>query len=288
MNADPTYPPQSERCRRLKYTILFFGITLVLVLLAVLLTRCAVKTKTAQSPVVALSTYGLEIPVVDDPEFLLVCEEGRYTLWYDTIYRQARWAAHVLTRSDVESENAKRRNNFTVCPAARSKGWAYARDRDYTNTGYDRGHLVPSADRVTSQAENDATFRLSNIAPQTARLNRVVWNNLEAEVRRMAGRLDTLWIVTGGELKPGLERIGTSGIGVPESFFKVLLARSEGRFMAVAFVIPNAEKIAGTFWDYAVTVDEAEELLGIDFFPILPDDLEQRVEAHFQPEQWKR
>jgi len=268
--------------------MLFFGITIALVLLAVLLTHCAVKTKTAESPVAVWATHGLEIPAVDNPEFLVLCHEGRYTFWYDTLYRQAHWAAHVLTRSDVESENAKRRNHFTVCPAAHSKGWAYARDRDYTNTGYDRGHLVPSADRVTSQVENDATFRLSNIAPQTPRLNRVLWNNLEAEVRRMAVRLDTLWIVTGGELKSGLKRIGTSGIGVPESFFKVLLAKREGYFMAVAFVVPNTEEISGTFWDYAMTVDKAEELLGIDFFPILPDDLEQRIEAYFHPEQWKK
>lgn len=274
--------------RRLKYTVLFLGITLALIFLAVLLTHCAVKTKTTESPVAVFTTNGLEMPAVDAPEFLIRCDEGRFTLWYDTLYRQAHWAAHVLTRSDVENENAKRRNNFTVCPAVRSKGWRYARDWDYTHTGYDRGHLVPSADRVTSQAENDATFRLSNIVPQTARLNRGIWNNLEAEIRRMAVQLDTLWIVTGGELKPGLKRIGTSGIGVPESFFKVLLAKNEGHFMAVAFVIPNTEDVSGIVWDYARTVDEAEELLGIDFFPTLPDDLEQRVEAHFRQEQWTR
>ncbi|MCD8185735.1 MAG: DNA/RNA non-specific endonuclease [Rikenellaceae bacterium] len=233
------------------------------------------------------SAYGLEIPAVDQPEFLVVCPEGRYTLWYDTLYRQAAWTAHVLTRADMETSRAERKNGFVICQTVRSKGWPYAKSSDYTRSGYDRGHLVPSADRTGSRTENDATFRLSNIDPKNPRLNRVVWNQLKDEIRQMALRLDTLWVVTGGELKPGLERIGASGVGVPEHFFKVLLARKKGEWMAMAFLVPNRSELKPSFWEYALSVAEAERLLGIDFFHTLPKALQRRIESECHPQRWQ-
>jgi endonuclease G len=95
----------------------------------------------------------------------------------------------------------------------------------------------------------------------------------------MAERFDTLRIVTGGELKPGLPRIGAAGVGVPERFFKAILVQKNGEYRAVAYIIPNTEDISGTFRDYAVPVDEAERLTGFDFFAALPDDLENRIET---------
>jgi len=283
-----THTQKQEHAYRLKYTLFFFGICLALILSAVFLTRCVVKRAVSDAIPVSCFGPGLEIPAFVNEEFLIVCQEGRYTLWYDTLYRQAAWAAYVLTYADVVQSNAERKDRFKICQVVRQKGWPYARERDYTGTGYDRGHLVPSADRVGSQDENDATFRMSNIAPQTPRLNRVLWNNLEQEIRRMTQRFDTLWIVTGGELKPGLPRIGAPGIGVPEYFFKALLAKSGNHYQAIAFAFPNAEEIEGTFWDYAVSVDEAEKLSGNDFFPNLPDALENHIEAECLPEYWQQ
>lgn len=254
-----------------RYALILLGIGIAMVLLV----RCGVKM-TVPSP---KPLSALELPAMTGDKFRIVCEEGRYTLWYDTLYRQAAWAAHVLTRADVEADEAERKDYFSICEDVQARGWPYARHGDYTNTGYDRGHLVPSADRLGSQEENDATFRLSNIAPQTPHLNRVVWNALEQEIRELALRYDTLYVVTGGELKPGLPRIGEGRIGVPERFFKVILTRVGGGYRAVAWVIPNTEQIPGTFADYAVTVDEAEGVSGLDFFPALPDDVERRVEA---------
>ena len=287
MKNGTTYTGRQERRRRWRFTLLFFGMAFVLILLAVFLTRCAVKKKMTLPPVAVLSASGLEIPSVDNPEFLVVCEEGRYTLWYDTLYRQAAWTAHRLTAADLDRGKAERKNRFVICRTVKAKGWPYATDDDYTRSGYDRGHLVPSADRLVSQQENDATFRLSNIAPQTPRLNRGVWNNLEAEIRRIVQRVDTLWIVTGSELKPGLPRIGRNGIGVPEHFFKALLAKKGEEYRAIAFIVPNRESIGAVFWEYAVTVDEAERLSGLDFFPDLPDELEVRLEAECHPQKWR-
>ena len=249
------------------------------------LSRCSVKeplTKPQENRFTEM-----EIPRVDDAEFVVRCLDGRYTFRYDTTWRQARWVAHVLTRKDVETDNAERRNSFIIDPEIRQRGWPYAVMTDYANSGYDRGHLVPSADRKGSQQENDATFRMSNIAPQRPALNQRIWNNLEAELRRLARQLDTLWVVTGSSMGETPLRIGKNGVGVPDVFFKTILARRQGTYIAVTFLIPNREAIEGTYWDYAMPVSEAEVLLGIDFFPNLPDAIERQAEATFDPAQWR-
>ncbi len=234
------------------------------------------------------STEGLELPRIDDYAFVISRPEGRYTLLYDTAYRQGAWVAHVLTRAQAEYRGVKREaNNFTADPVARAYKWPYAVTSDYTRSGYDRGHLLPSADRDDTAEENTATFYLSNVSPQRPALNQRIWKYMEEEVRRMALRYDTLWIVTGGELKPGLDRIGKHGVGVPDHFFKAILTRDSAGFRAIAFRLPNDTVIPGTFWDYVLSVDQLEELTGYDFFHNLPDSIERVVEAQADPARWK-
>lgn len=116
--------------------------------------------------------------------------------------------------------------------------WPSAADRDYTGSGFDRGHLLPSADRNDTPQENGATFRLSNVSPQRPGLNRGTWRRLEERVRRWAARYDSLYIVTGGELTPSLRRI-RGGVGIPQRFFKTILARGRRYFPGDRFPDPE-------------------------------------------------
>jgi endonuclease G len=233
-------------------------------------------------------TDGLELPRIADSTFVISRPEARYTLLYDTAYRQGAWVAYVLIRAEVGHRGVKREvNNFTADPTARTRKWPYVVTGDYTRSGYDRGHLLPSADRDDTAEENSATFHLSNVSPQRPTLNQRIWKYLEEEVRRMALRYDTLWIVTGSELRPGLARIGKHGVGVPEHFFKAILARDTAGFRTIAFRLPNDTVISGTFWDYALSVDRLEGLTGFDFFHTLPDGIERAVEAENDPGRWK-
>ena len=167
-----------------------------------------------------------------------------------------------------------------------ARGWPSAADRDYTGSGFDRGHLLPSADRNDTPQEHGATFRLSNVSPQRPGLNRGTWRRLEERVRRWAARYDSLYIVTGGELTPSLRRI-RGGVGIPQRFFKTILARDGGTFRAIAFLIPNTERPAGDCFRYAISVDSLERVLGMDFYSALPDSVEMRVEASFDRSFWR-
>ncbi|MCC8088374.1 MAG: DNA/RNA non-specific endonuclease [Rikenellaceae bacterium] len=230
---------------------------------------------------------GLELPAIADSTFLLYNHTGRYTVYYDTMHRQAAWVAYVLTSGDVRKKDAVRKKRFVPDSVIVRKGWPYAVTNDYSGSGYDRGHLLPSADRTGSQNENNATFYRSNISPQHPDLNRKIWNKLEQDIRKLALKYDTLYIVTGPELKNDLKKIGINGVGVPENFFKVLLVKSAGRYYSVGFVIPNREKIHGSYWDYSMSVREAEWLLGYDFFNNLPLDLQEQAETAISMDIWR-
>lgn len=220
----------------------------------------------------------LELPAFDSDRFVINNAEGRYTLLYDTLYRQASWVAYVLTSGDVEAKSVKRGNKFIPDPKVVSMGYPTAKTGYYTSSGYDRGHLCPSADRAGSREENGCTFMLSNISPQTPALNRGVWKNLEEQARRWAVQFDTLYIITGGVLTPGLKRI-SGGVGVPEYFYKAFLTSIDGEYRAIAFIIPNAESYSGGWERYAVSVDSLEKTTALDLFQNLPDDIENKVES---------
>jgi len=232
--------------------------------------------------------YGtqLELPLYTDSTFIVRHPEARYTLRYDTSYRQAAWVAYLLTRSEVGRKDAERANAFRCDPEVVRRGWPTARDRDYARSGYDRGHLLPSADRDDTPSENRATFYLSNVSPQCAGLNRQTWRLLEEQVRRWAAAYDSLYVVTGPELVPGLPRI-KGGVGVPRRYFKALLVWHGGRYHAIAFLIPNRERVEGGFGDYALSVNDLERQLGYDLFWRLPDSIEERVEGELDRTFWK-
>lgn len=232
-----------------------------------------------------LCLEGLGLPFFEDEDFVIRNESGRYTLLYDTLYRQAAWVAYIVSRTDVGHGGAKRRDRFAADPEVIFRNWPAALPSHYRGTGYDRGHLCPSADRMASQEGNDCTFYMSNIAPQTAALNRGPWKQLEEQVREWAVRYDSLYVVTGGVLSDGLKTIA-GGIGVPEYFYKAVLTRSEGEFRAIGFLLPNGKNFEGAYSDYAVSVDSLETVTSIDFFHTLPDDLELRVESACSKDFW--
>ncbi len=221
---------------------------------------------------------GLELPAISDTTFIIRNSEGRYTLLYDTSCRQAIWVAYVLTDVDVRTNGVERQNRFRPDPQVVERRWSTAVTSDYTHSGYDRGHLLPSADRRATATENRATFYLSNISPQTPALNRGMWKRLEEQVRRWAECYDTLYVVTGSLLQSDSPRLKGS-VGVPSRFYKAVLTRYRGNYVSMAFLLPNADTITGELSDYALTVDELEEISGQDFFCRLPDDIEEQAES---------
>lgn len=225
----------------------------------------------------------LELPYIADSTYIIYCEEGRYTCLYSPQDKQSLWVAYLLTAEDVEESTVKRSDNFRPSPYVLRKSWRTAERNDYKGSSFDRGHLLPSKDRTRDYHENNSTFYFSNISPQRARLNRGSWMYLENYVRQVAKRYGFVYVTVGCVFDRSDERyIGENRVTVPSFFFKVLLTVVDGKYASVGFVMPNTDSVENNYLSYAVTVNEVEEMTGIDFFTHLPDEVEELCETQHE------
>ncbi|HCE42857.1 MAG TPA: DNA/RNA endonuclease [Lentisphaeria bacterium] len=212
-----------------------------------------------------------------------IVRHPNYTLKYNEQYEQPDWVAYRITRDTVRG-TAKRPSGFKSDPLVPTKS---ADNSDYTNSGYDRGHLCPSADFRADQKLLNETFIMSNITPMLHDFNAGDWGDVEDHERKWAMQNGELFICTGPILKDGpSEFIGKkSKVGVAKRFYKVILDNQEPELKMIAFIVPHREGLEDISI-YAVTVREAERITGFDFFPALPDDIEQKLETELDLRKW--
>lgn len=235
----------------------------------------------AQDGTAATRVRGLEIPSYVKGH-QVVAHEG-YTLSYNEQYEQPDWVAYVLTVDELNANNTSRTEDFREDPAI-TTGSAHL--DDYRNSGYDRGHLCPSADRTATVEENSETFYLSNMSPQNHRFNAGLWLKAEGAVRDAARQYGTLYVVTGPVFTEGMKTIGDCKVAVPESFYKVLLVVTEnGSAYAIGMICPQ-EYDQGNLKPYLCTVDQVEAVTGLDFFPDLEDSIETKAESSYDVTKW--
>ena len=156
---------------------------------------------------------------------------------------------------------------------------------DYAESGMDRGHLVPAGDLKWSEDAMRRSFLLTNVCPMHKALNEGGWAKLEEKVREWAARDSALLVFTGPVVAEGDTTLGGCGVKVPSAFYKVIMAPCVQPRRVIAFVYPNGHS-GGRLRQYAVSVDEVERLTGLDFFPTLPDDEQQRLESSIHIDAW--
>ncbi len=208
-----------------------------------------------------------------------------YVVCYRESYEQAEWAAYCLEKEELV-KNASRGDDFRADPEITTGSATLA---DYKKSGYDRGHLAPAADFAFSEEAMSESFFLSNMSPQAPGLNREIWQYLEGQVRTWADRFGKVYVITGPVLEKPAEAydyIGENQVSIPEFYYKVLLVPTHESLMSIGFIIPN-KKCKDTFWNYAVTIDEVERRTGLDFYSLLDDHLEDKLESEYALENWK-
>lgn len=222
----------------------------------------------------------LEIPQGGNGEII---KHTGYTLSYNEEYEVPQWVAYELTREEVTTQTTERKDNFREDKAVTTGS---ATLNDYKKSGYDRGHMAPAADfRWSFDAMND-TFYLSNMCPQTHSFNAGIWSDLEEAVRSIAYEDQCIYVVTGPVLTDGpYETIGENKVAVPKYFYKVILDYTAPTIKAIGFILPH-ENSKEPLSYFAVTVDEVENVTGLDFFPLLPDDEENRLESSLDTSLW--
>ena len=207
------------------------------------------------------------------------------------------WVAYNLDNGHFGAED--RCNCFTNDPLVVAQGFPVIKTSDYTNGGFDRGHMMRSADRTVTNIENATTFYLSNVVPQTADLNQGVWASQEifiADLARVSNK--ELYIITGPAFTGPARTIKDEGkIRIPDFTWKIVVALDRGKGLndittwndvtaaqLYAVSMPNISGIRNANWrDYQVTVDSLEKLTGYDFLADLPDNFEAALEAGDRP-----
>lgn len=207
-------------------------------------------------------------------------EKHQYVLSYNCSDGIPNWVSWQLNRSWLGSVD--RSDDFRPDPDL-PQGCNAVKPNDYRDSGYDRGHLTPSADRTKNQVDNSATFLMTNMIPQAPANNREVWRELEEYARDLVFQGKELYLIAGGD---GKKKIIKGKITVPKFTWKIILVldsahqpiTQDTRIIAVR--IPNDDSVARTDWqDYLVSVDTIEAGTGYDFFSSLPLALQNQIES---------
>ncbi|MCX6293473.1 MAG: DNA/RNA non-specific endonuclease [Sphingobacteriales bacterium] len=221
----------------------------------------------------------IEIPAHQANEKLIT--HAGYTLSYNEKYEQANWVAYELTSEETNSLY-NRTNKFLIDPKISTGS---ADNSDYAGSGYDRGHLAPAGDMGWSAQSMVESFYYSNMSPQVPSFNRGIWKNAETFTREAAIKNHVIYVVTGPVFTSDMTTIGKNQVAVPHSYYKVILDYFEPEFKAIAFIIPN-EASQLPLQHFAVSIDDVENITGLDFFPLLTDIVESKLESKFDINFW--
>lgn len=264
---------------------------------------------TNANPSVILNAQNLEIPRLDSNTGTVlshyVSYNGRqvlnYTVDWNVEKRHSRWVAFTFTSTTAGtawSRDQWKNTEWGKDPFQPDPDLPIGQRtelEDYYRSGYDRGHLCASADRLFSKDANEQTFYLSNMSPQDNSFNSDDWGKLETQVRnwgRNNSFRDTLYVVKGGTILPSqLKATTTSGMPVPKYYFMAVLCKKfsggQNTYKAIGFWVEH-KSYGGNpnLRSWACTIDELEERTGIDFFCNLPDRVENAVESTYNFGEW--
>ncbi|MEQ2008782.1 MAG: DNA/RNA non-specific endonuclease [Limisphaerales bacterium] len=198
-----------------------------------------------------------------------------YLSGYCEARRNPAWVSFSVSSITVGTL-AKRPSKFFTDTRTRS-----ATHQDFTNSGYDRGHLAPNyaiGTRYGQEAQRE-TFFMSNISPQSRELNQIWWRALEEkEANDFAVRLERVWVVTGPVFSGAVKKLH-GGVDVPTAFYRILLDEENGEPRALAFIAPQTVTGKEPLSQFLSSVREVERQTGLDFYPELPKEMQDSIET---------
>lgn len=196
------------------------------------------------------------------------------------------WVAWELTRQEAYGRG-KRNPDFYADPKV--EGRHQVTTDDYRGSGYSRGHMCPAGDMKWSGAAQHDCFYMTNMCPQNRELNGNSWENLESACRRWANQEGSVYIVCGPVFNDA-RKVRTIGrehkVRVPDGFFKVVMSMKPNKEKAIGFYYANNSRIQ-TMEEAAMSVDEVEKLTGYDFYYLVNDKIENRIEQKCDLREWQ-
>ena len=208
--------------------------------------------------------------------------KNAYVVSYNKDTKIPNWVAWHLTAEHTDGPYKRLNNFYEELNVPRPR----ATLEDYKGSGWSRGHMCPAGDNKWSEEAMCQSFSLVNVCPQDARLNSGLWNSFEIDCRQWANKFQDIYIVCGPVFyRQEHVTIGENRVYVPEAFFKVVLCLN-GKPKGLGIVVKNN---SGTKKNdlYYNSINQVERITGYDFFPALPDSIEDEVEAVVNMDLWK-
>lgn len=266
---------------------------ILFLLLGLIVGSC--KSKPDLTPIASIESVhlslgnptGAKTDTSTSDNYLMVKKE--YVLSYNRSKRHPNWVSWELTTDYMGG--TERQSNFfpdTELPA----GWYRVVPADYTNSGFDRGHMIPSADRTSSEESNASTFLMTNIIPQAPELNRESWAQLEEFSRDLARRRYRLFIIAGaygtsGEGGRGAATTIRNNINVPSRNYKIIVAVPDMGGVddikestpVIAVDMPNVSaQVNDQKWtSFITTPAEIEGKASVAFFTTVPEAIRAKL-----------
>ncbi|GFU24926.1 endonuclease G, mitochondrial [Nephila pilipes] len=245
-------------------------------------------------PVVVSDDLVLETMKFGFPSLDTIRSRKSFLLSYDRRNRVPHWVFEHLTEDHIESNGDIIKSNEFFEDASIDVRFR-STEKDYLDSGFDKGHLAAAGNHLCNQEYRDDTFVLSNIAPQVGKgFNQDKWNKLEEHVRKLVKNYKNVYVCTGPLYMPSPEPdgrryikyqvIGPHDVAVPTHFFKIVIGeRKKARYDMEAYVMPNApidDKVP--LKDFFVSREDIEKYAGFLLFEGLPDFLFDHINGRKQ------
>ena len=233
---------------------------------------------------------GATANVVATTNYLM--SKTQYSLSYNSVQGKPNWVSWHL---DPTWLGTAARCDCFASDAALPTGWYKVGSTSYSGSGFDRGHMCPSADRTLSSTDNAATFLMTNMIPQAPMNNQRTWAYLEDYARKLVTQGNECYIICGSY---GVGGTGSNGgvtttinsgkITVPSNVWKVIvvipqgtgdIARVTTATRVIAVNTPNINSINSAWGGYRTSVDAIEAATSYDLLSALPTSVQTVIEA---------
>ena len=222
----------------------------------------------------------------------LLLSKSQYAVSYNCYRGTPNWVSWQLNTSWLGS--APRQDDFRADTTLPS-GCYQVTSSDYTGSGFDRGHMTPSADRTNTVTNNSATFLMTNIIPQSPDNNQGPWAALENYSRDLVNQGKELYIISGSYGTGGTGSNGTKttiangNVTVPARTWKVIVVLNSSNSGAssvttntrvIAVNMPNSQGIRNNNWtNYRVSIDSIEANTGYNLLSNVSSSVQSTIEA---------
>jgi endonuclease G len=232
------------------------------------------------APFLCLSSFSQQFELPAQASREQQVKHTLFTLSYNEGYELPSWAAYQLT-PEMAKATGTFKEKFVEDPLVTTGS---ASTKDYKDAGFIMGQLVPPEDMFTSQQALEETFYTSNTVPLKPSFNKYVWKTMEKLIREWAKEGNTLYIVAGPVLADApFGTFGSNKVSIAVRYYKAVLDANGQR--AVGFII-RSNVATGAPKSFAMSIDELEKITGMDLFPSLPDDQENKIESSTDLTKW--